>query len=40
MPEASVHKHCQLELGKSKIGFAKYFLMAAPARDALIVCVR
>ena len=35
MPEASVHKNCQLELGKDKIRLAKYWRMATPAGDAL-----
>jgi hypothetical protein len=35
MPEASVHKDCQLEFGKDKIRFAEYCPMATPSRDAL-----
>jgi hypothetical protein len=34
MPEASVHKNCQLELAKDKIWIAEYCRMAMPAGDA------
>ena len=35
MPEASIHKNCQLKFGKDKIRFAEYWPMATPAGDAL-----
>jgi len=35
MPEAAVHKHCQLESWEDKIRLSKHSQMAAPACDPL-----
>jgi len=35
MPEAAVHKHCQLESWEDKIRLSKHSQMAVPACDPL-----